>query len=66
MRLKSLINISLFPTVHLVSAMNGFGDWSLLMGGSPHFVNRVVAYVMTTATNDGLRESKLMWRLALV
>jgi hypothetical protein len=49
-------------TVHLVSGTDEFCEWGLLLGTAVGFHGRIVGYVMTTATNDGLLESKLMWQ----
>jgi hypothetical protein len=63
MWLRSLIKLSLFPTIHLVTAVHEFRDRGVLEGSTDRFTFpvRLIAYVTTTATNDGLQESKLMW-----
>lgn len=70
--------MSLFPTAHLVSAVDDHRDWGILPGTLRYLGNdqlmrrrpsRTAAAFVVTSTNsrysDGYFESKLMWNFAL-
>jgi hypothetical protein len=53
--------MSLLPTFHLGLAQRELRDYGVLRGTSSQHGDTVVAYVMTTDSQSGELESKLMW-----